>query len=65
MAKQGKESAARCDRSRMAGERINNPATKSGCSAVGNAPDLGLGGREFEPPHSDQATDWDSRANKA
>lgn len=28
MATQGKESAARCDRTRMADERINNSATK-------------------------------------
>ena len=38
----------------MAGERINNPATKSGCSSVGRTPHLGCGGREFKPHHSDQ-----------
>ena len=41
-------------RTRMAGERINNPATKSGCSSVGRTPHLGCGGREFKPHHSDQ-----------
>ena len=39
----------------MAGERINNPATKSGCSSVGRTPHLGCGGREFKSHHSDQA----------
>ena len=38
----------------MAGERINNPATKSGCSSVGRTPHLGCGGREFKSHHSDQ-----------
>ena len=41
MATQGKESAARCDRTRMAGERINNPATKSGCGEAGYRAALG------------------------
>ena len=54
MVAQGKESTARCDKTRMAGERINNPATKSGCSSVGRTPHLGCGGREFKSHHSDQ-----------
>lgn len=30
------------------------PQLLSGCSAVGSAPALGAGSREFDPPHSDQ-----------
>ena len=34
-----------------------NVANQSGCSAVGSAPALGAGCREFEPLHSDQNKD--------
>lgn len=54
MVARGKESVADVGRTRMAGERINNPATKSGCSSVGRTPHLGCGGREFKSHHSDQ-----------
>ena len=54
MVARGKESVADGGRTRMAGERINNPATKSGCSSVGRTPHLGCGGREFKSHHSDQ-----------
>lgn len=37
----------------MAGERINNPANKSGCGEVGIALRLGRRGREFKSHHSD------------
>nr|DAO37117.1 MAG TPA: hypothetical protein [Caudoviricetes sp.] len=40
MATQGKESAARCDRTRMAGERINNPATSRGREQMTASPSV-------------------------
>lgn len=33
---------------------VGSELSISGCSAAGSAPALGVGRREFEPPHSDQ-----------
>ena len=38
----------------MRRDAATSGADISGCSAVGSAPALGAGGREFEPRHSDQ-----------